>query len=80
MTRAIVKGYNIAECERRYKRYCNAFDIPCRRGEAVFITSQMSRSEQKEKIRGRYNDVIECRIVLINMTLIEFKYLYFSYD
>lgn len=79
MTRAIVKGYNIAECERRYKRYCNAFDIPCRMGEAVFITSRMSRSAQKEKICGRYNDVIECHIVLINMTLTEFKYLYFSY-
>lgn len=80
MTRAIVKGYNIAECERRYKRYCNAFDIPYRTNEAVFITSRMSRSAQKEKIRGRYNDVVECRIVLIGITLSEFKYLYFSYD
>ena len=78
MTRAIVKGYNIAECERRYKRYCNAFDIPYRQNEAVFLTSFMSRSDKKEKLRGRYNDVIENRIVLINITLIEFKQLYFS--
>ena len=78
MTRAIVKGYNIAECERRYERYCNAFNIPCRRNEAVFLTSFMSRSEQREKIRGRYNDVIKCFTVLINMTLAEFKQLYFS--
>lgn len=80
MTRAIVKGYNIAECKRRYERYCNAFDIPYRTNEAVFITSQMSRSVQKEKICGYYNDVIRCHIVLINMTLNEFKYLYLSYD
>lgn len=80
MTRAIVKGYNREECERRYKRYCNAFNIPCRQNEAVFLTSFMSRSDKKEKIRGRYNDVIENRTVLINMTLVEFKQLYFSYD
>ena len=76
MIRAIVRGHSRKECERLYRRYCDALRIPCRAEEAVFLSSDNSPSKNAEKVRGSYNDVVEGRVHLVNMTLQDFKFLY----
>ena len=76
MRKAIVFGYNLQEAEEKYKEYCNLNNIPCRFGEAVFLSSKEFSSRNREKIRGYYNEVMKNNVKLVNMSKAGFVSLY----
>lgn len=68
MKRAIVWGDNFQKAELKYKEWCHSNNIPCRLSEAVLLSCRQPFSWNAEKIRGYYNEVMEDRIKLVDMS------------
>lgn len=78
MVRAISAGWNLEQAYARYEDWCRENNLPYRRNECIALSATMSRSKQKEKIKGCFNTVIKGEIVLIGMTKDYFTLLYLS--
>lgn len=76
MKKAIVRGYNLEDAERRYREYCNTNNIPCQLKDAVLLSSMSDSTERC--IIGYYKDVIEGRVKLINLDIGNFIAMYNS--
>ena len=74
--KVIVYGYDLQESEQIYKVYCRSNNIHCYFQEAIFVSSKWSPSCIREKIRGYYNDVMNGKIKLLNISKDMFKYFY----
>lgn len=66
MIRAIVFGYDIQICNSLYEEFCKQKRIPCRFNEFIPLSSLMSLSERREKIKGTWNDVMDGNIALVS--------------
>ena len=78
MKKAIVWGFNLLEAELKYKEWCNTNNVLCRLSDVIFLSGQMPLSWNQEKIRGYYNDVMEDRIKLVNISKERFVLIYNS--
>lgn len=76
MKKAIVRGYNLEDAERRYKEYCHTNNIPCRLKDAVLLSSMSDSTERR--IKAYYKDVIEGRVELIGLDIGNFIAMYNS--